>query len=1178
MAVMACAHPSAIRPQDQALRARRLAFGLTLGLLLALSACGTEKTETDTDPFAGVDIPTFNPDTGSADTSVADTTPSDTSNDAIADGETVGDPCSSNPCTDANKTVCTAAAGSEPPYSCACDGGWVDDGNGGCKESCVVSGKPPEPQAIGPGDLLIVEMMINPDKSSDDTGEWLEVYNTTGQPIDLNGVWLTEDDSFQEHQIHHCKPLIVAPGGVLVLGASVDPTANGGAKVDYGWTNYSLTNLQDAAIIEARYTDGTKVQIDRVAWDSSWKEQSSEFAGLALSLDTTQTTLEGNDVRANWCFSTAKMSGGDTGTPGTVNEACPTPPDKDNDGVLDGVDNCPAAANPLQEDGDKDGVGDVCDNCKLLGNTDQKDTDGDGAGDICDQQVCGDAELDAGEQCDDGNSLANDGCENCKAVAAAPGTVVITEIMVWSGAATPQWIELTNPGQLDVSVNGWKIVVDNGLNGQGFNHQIAAAGALLVPAGGSIVLVNSPDSAQNGNIKGSYAIMNGGQAQMTFSLQGDAVTLVDPIGNKVVDRVEFPYNPVMDNGISRSLDPTYTSTLKNDKAQYWCSSSTQVAGSPGLLGSPAEKNPSCIPPSADKDGDLVPNGVDNCPFVTNPTQADSDKDGLGDSCDICPQLADPAQGDADGDGIGDVCDNCAKVPNPDQKDEDGNNKGDACELKTCGNGKVDAFEACDDGNLKPGDGCDGSCQPEFFVPGSVVISELMIAPVKSQVPMGQWIELYNASDLPIDINGWVLRNSGIEMHVIDSPTPLLIPAKGYLVLAYSADPLQNGGLTPTYAYKGAVQLNDIVFSSAFADDLVLQWNKIIIDQVGWNTAAGFQIVQGRSNGVAPESLNANGNDSPGNWCPGKNPFGSGDWGSPGEANPSCVNPCKAKADGTDCGADQWCQKEVCEFKPGCGDGKLQAELGEECDDGNKFPGDGCDAACKKEAIPLPPGTLVISEIMPDPSALPKDKGQWIELYNPTTTPIDIGGWTLVSGATSHTIQGSGLVISAKSSAVLAAHKSPTTNNGVTALYGWLDNPTGGSLSINNVLGTPVTLLNANGTPIDSITLNGPFTKGGSMMLDDACLTPTENDKASCWKAPSQSCYYGVLVSAEGFDPSKSDLGKPDCASDADCVAPEKCQAITLEYEDGFLFKPGASGKPKCAARERGTPSYPNACP
>ena len=37
--------------------------------------------------------------------------------------------------------------------------------------------------------------------------------------------------------------------------------------------------------------------------------------------------------------------------------------EKDNDGVENGLDNCPIAANSGQEDLDSDDAGDVCDNC-----------------------------------------------------------------------------------------------------------------------------------------------------------------------------------------------------------------------------------------------------------------------------------------------------------------------------------------------------------------------------------------------------------------------------------------------------------------------------------------------------------------------------------------------------------------------------------------------------------------------------------------------------------------------------------------------------------------------------------------------------------------------------------------------------------------------------------------------
>ncbi|WP_437669507.1 DNRLRE domain-containing protein [Sorangium sp. So ce131] len=61
--------------------------------------------------------------------------------------------------------------------------------------------------------------------------------------------------------------------------------------------------------------------------------------------------------------------------------------DDDGDGLSEGVDNCPAAANASQADVDADGVGDACDNCAIDANPDQGDIDGNGVGNACDP-VC----------------------------------------------------------------------------------------------------------------------------------------------------------------------------------------------------------------------------------------------------------------------------------------------------------------------------------------------------------------------------------------------------------------------------------------------------------------------------------------------------------------------------------------------------------------------------------------------------------------------------------------------------------------------------------------------------------------------------------------------------------------------------------------------------------------------
>lgn len=60
------------------------------------------------------------------------------------------------------------------------------------------------------------------------------------------------------------------------------------------------------------------------------------------------------------------------------------PPDGDDDGAADDVDNCPTTPNPEQTDGDEDGFGDACDFCPALATPVNHDEDGDIVGDECD--------------------------------------------------------------------------------------------------------------------------------------------------------------------------------------------------------------------------------------------------------------------------------------------------------------------------------------------------------------------------------------------------------------------------------------------------------------------------------------------------------------------------------------------------------------------------------------------------------------------------------------------------------------------------------------------------------------------------------------------------------------------------------------------------------------------------
>jgi cysteine-rich repeat protein len=127
----------------------------------------------------------------------------------------------------------------------------------------------------------------------------------------------------------------------------------------------------------------------------------------------------------------------------------------------------------------------------------------------------------------------------------------------------------------------------------------------------------------------------------------------------------------------------------------------------------------------DQDGDLLLNINDNCDKVVNLDQADLDMDGVGDACDNCLEVVNPDQADADHDGIGDACD------------------------VECGDGELDSGEACDDGNVVDGDGCNAECVPPGYL--------LWLDEIDSPAPEGSGyaIGLSVDPDGNLAVSGWL---------------------------------------------------------------------------------------------------------------------------------------------------------------------------------------------------------------------------------------------------------------------------------------------------------------------------------------------------------------------------------------------------------------------------------------
>ncbi len=102
--------------------------------------------------------------------------------------------------------------------------------------------------SVVPGDIIISEVMANPEAVSDSNGEWFEVHNLTGNTLDLNGITLS-DDGTNSHVVNFGGALTLNPNDYLVFGKNGSSSLNGGYMADYAYSGFSLSNGADEIVI-----------------------------------------------------------------------------------------------------------------------------------------------------------------------------------------------------------------------------------------------------------------------------------------------------------------------------------------------------------------------------------------------------------------------------------------------------------------------------------------------------------------------------------------------------------------------------------------------------------------------------------------------------------------------------------------------------------------------------------------------------------------------------------------------------------------------------------------------------------------------------------------------------------------------------------------------------------------
>jgi hypothetical protein len=162
--------------------------------------------------------------------------------------------------------------------------------------------------------------------------------------------------------------------------------------------------------------------------------------------------------------------------------------------------------------------------------------------------------------------------------------------------------------------------------------------------------------------------------------------------------------------------------------------------------------------------------------------------------------------------------------------------------------------------------------------GTVKINEIMQNPFAVADDSGEWFEIINDGNLPINLFGCSIKDAGDDMHTIEDAI-VLFPGQ-FKVFGNNSNPDANGGVTVDYQYS------DVSLGNSSDELIILDRDGMVIDSVAYdggpdNDGGIFPDPNGASMAlVHPDSNNNVGT----NWQESTTSYGDGDLGTPGIPN------------------------------------------------------------------------------------------------------------------------------------------------------------------------------------------------------------------------------------------------------------------------------------------------------
>jgi len=800
------------------------------------------------------------------------------------------------------------------------------------------------------GGLVITEIMKNPNFVLDANGEYFEVLNTTASPIDVEG-WTLRDDGIDSVVLTNGGAgIVIAPGQYFVFGVDANPATNGGITVDFDYgtsSNFAIAQSDDEIVLEnLGGTEVARVNYNSVTFPTT--------AGVAMELRTGFLNEVANDDGANWENAACDLSSVNTdqGTPGLANDDCGT------------------VATP------------------------------------------------------------------------GTGTLIVTEFMKDPAVVNDvfgEWFEVYNTTANPIDMAGYTITA---------GAPFTVAGSFVIPAGGYGVFLRDGDPLANGGL--DPLVLNAYDTGGVLSLaQAGGTIVIQDASSAVVcnfaydDGITFPDS----TGVSAILDPNVTQDLATSLVgSNWCLATTTYTGNgfsdtAGLVvvtnvtqrGTPSGPNDACpVTPFGTPSGELIFTEIMSNPAadadtpqewfeVYNTTTSGIDINGwiiadLGSDYHVVNNggpLVVPAlsritlaqsTNRADNGGIanhayaygstvflGNGSDTLilanASGAIVARADYDNGvtwpsvNGGhslilDPSVAQTAASAALGAnwcrsfFTSYGSGgNFGTPGAVNDPCEitPSGSATGALVITEFLNNGTGAELE--EFVELYNTTGAPIDIDGWILADQDSDYHIIDNGGPLLVPAGGYITLGRTNVLADNGGVTHAYVYG----LLDFFLANAPDEIVLANAAGQIVAQIAYDEGVTYPAsVECQSLILDPTVAKTQVNSATGsNWCLSTTGFGNlACAGSPGLVNEAC------------------------------GGGPIG----------------GTDAN---------PGDLIVTEFMQNPLAKLDTDGEWFEVYNTTSSPINLDGWTFRDdGGNTFTVAGT-VIVPANGYAVLSEESATT---------------------------------------------------------------------------------------------------------------------------------------------------------